>query len=57
MSITVRIKAERGREIIYPACHQSQLLSQFANKHTFTERDIELLKHVGFTVHVEATRL
>jgi len=55
MTITVEIKNNYGYEKIYPACPISRKFAAIAGTKTLTERVIELIKGLGYTVQVEQT--
>ena len=45
----VKLKVENvfGRELIYPACRQSRLLTKFAGKDTFNRDQLLILHRLG----------
>lgn len=53
MEVTVKIKTVYGRETIYPACDITRTICQVAKRKTLSQFDINLLKHIGWTVNVE----
>jgi len=52
MNITVSIKNVYGNEMIYPVCDRSKLFVDLIGKKTFSKRDIELIKKLGYTISV-----
>lgn len=58
MNITVKIKNVYGERRVYPACETSKLLlSMSPSLQTFNERQIDAIKQLGYTIHVQAERL
>jgi hypothetical protein len=57
MNITVKIKNVYGKRRVYPACETSNLLIALSNLQTFDEAHIDVIKKLGYTIHVEAERL
>jgi hypothetical protein len=58
MNITVKIKNVYGERRVYPACDTSKLLMALSpNLQTFGERQIDAIKQLGYTIHVQAERL
>ena len=52
MNITVRITSNFGNTAIYPACPKSEMLASLAGTKTFTNRALETIKNLGYTVNV-----
>lgn len=52
MKIQVQIKNVYGNETIYPICATSKLLAALAKQKTFTNREINLLKDLGYVIEV-----
>lgn len=57
MDITVRIKNLYGIDRIYPADETANLLASLTGKKTFDERDISVIKRLGYTIKTEAVTL
>lgn len=53
MDITVRIKQNFGRTDIYPVCERAQIFARIANAATLTQKVIEHIKTLGYTVKVQ----
>lgn len=49
MELSIEIKNVYGNPTIYPACDKSKTLAEFKCQKTFTERDVKLLKTLGYT--------
>ena len=56
-TITVRIDKNYGNRVVYPACHTSKLIAQIAGTRTLTDRTIEIIKQLGYTVEVQQPTL
>lgn len=52
MTITVRIASNFGNRAIYPACDTSAKLADLIGTKTFTDRAIEQIKALGYTIAV-----
>lgn len=52
MYITVRVTSNFGNTAIYPACEKSRLLAALAGTKTFTDRALETIKYLGYTINV-----
>lgn len=52
MELKVKIKNVYGNDVVYPVCEQSQLFTALTNKKTLTERDISVIKRLGYTFTV-----
>lgn len=57
MSITVRITTNYGQRAVYPVCESAKALTALTGRKTFTERDITLIKRLGYTISVEQVSL
>lgn len=53
LKITVTIKHAYGRELIVPVCPQAKLFAALAKQTTLTDREIDLIKRLGFRIEVE----
>ncbi len=52
MLMKVIIRNVYGNELIYPVCDTSRMLAELTRQKTFTERDIALIKKLGYVVEV-----
>jgi len=50
----VRIKSVYGRDLIYPANAEAELLARIANTQTLTESTVALAKELGIIFEIEA---
>ena len=57
MSITVQIKTHYGTQYIYPICDAAQKLCSLTGKKTFSRRDIDLIKYLGYSINVQQTEV
>jgi hypothetical protein len=55
-TITVNIVNKYGNDKIYPVCPLSQGFCKLLVQKTLTERDIGIIKSMGFAVAVEPTQ-
>lgn len=46
--LTVELKSNYGRELIYPACNQSKLITELLNVKTLTLLHIRKLRRLGY---------
>lgn len=53
MELKVKIKTVYGNETIYPTCEKGELLASFKGQKTFTRKDVDTLKKLGYTFIVE----
>jgi len=53
MQITVSIKNNYGKEVIYPVCRVAKLFADIAGQKTLTTRVIADIKQMGVTICVE----
>ena len=53
MSITVSIKSHYGTQYIYPACFTAERLAALTGKKTFSRRDIDTIKALGYSINVQ----
>ncbi len=53
MEITIRIKNVYGNETIYPVCEKGLLLAKFKGQKTFTRKDVDALKELGYSFIIE----
>jgi hypothetical protein len=52
MKIQVQLKNVYGRETIYPVCVSAKIFASIAGQKTLTEREIQKIKDLGYTVEV-----
>lgn len=52
MKIQVTIKSVYGVERIFPVCKAAKLLASLTGRPTFTDKQIETLKKLGYTPEV-----
>ncbi len=52
MYITVRVTSNFGNTAIYPSCPTSEMLAALAGTKTFTNRALEIIKGLGYTINV-----
>lgn len=52
-TIKVEIKTIYGNQKIYPACDKAEGFCKLINQKTLTERDIKLIKELGYEVQVQ----
>jgi hypothetical protein len=57
MEITVEIKSVYGNRSIYPACSKSKLLADIAGTKTFTDRALQAIKCLGYSITVKQTEV
>lgn len=57
MKITVRIKNNYGNKMIYPVCEKAKAFADIASTTTLTQRVIELIKSLGYSIEVETQSL
>ena len=48
--IAVESRNVWGNELIYPTCPQGRLLARLVGRKTFTQRDVSILKELGYSV-------
>lgn len=53
MELIIKIKNVYGNEAIYPVCEKGGSLAKFKGQKTFTRRDIDILKQLGYSFIVE----
>jgi hypothetical protein len=57
MIITVRITNNFGNRAVYPVCGTAKKLAALIGTKTFTDRAIEQIKDLGYSISVEAPAL
>jgi hypothetical protein len=55
--ITVRVANNYGQQAIYPVCEVSQKLADLIGTKTFTDRAINQIKALGYTISVQQQSL
>ena len=55
MTIKVEIKNVYGNETIYPVCEIAKVFATLAKQTTLTQREINLIKRLGYTIEVVST--
>jgi len=53
MQATVSIKTHYGTQYIYPACETANKLASLTGKKTFSHRDIQTIKDLGYSINVQ----
>ena len=53
MEITVKIKNVYGKDTIYPVCDKAKIFAKMVGQTTLTQRDINNIKELGYTIKVE----
>lgn len=54
-TIAVEIKNVFGNEKIYPASPEADIFAKLIRQKTFTERDIAIIKELGYEVQVQTS--
>ena len=49
-TLKLMVKSVYGNEMIYPACEKSKLLTALSRKKTLDNRDLELIKSLGYQI-------
>ena len=57
MNATVQIKTHYGTQFIYPVCQTAQHLARLTGKKTFSHRDIDTIKALGYTINVQQDKV
>jgi hypothetical protein len=57
MNITVRIANNYGNRAVYPVCPVAPKLASLVGCKTFTERVLEQIKELGYTISVQQQTL
>ena len=53
MTATVSIKTHYGTQYIYPVCQTAKHLAALTGKKTFSHRDIDTIKALGYSINVQ----
>jgi hypothetical protein len=56
MELLIEIKNIYGREMVYPICEKSQLLTRLSGNRTLTEEAIAVIKGLGYTFITTTTK-
>lgn len=48
--VLVRVKAQYGQDRIFPANPTAVLFSRLIDQKTFTQRDLQLIEQLGYTI-------
>jgi len=56
MELLIEIKNIYGRDVIYPICEKSQLLTRLSGNRTLTEEAIAVIKRLGYTFITTTTK-
>ena len=57
MNITVKVKNNYGKKVVYPVCQHAIAFARIAGTTTITKDAIELIKQLGYKVQVEQVTL
>ena len=57
MELLVSIETNYGTRRVYPKCHTSRTLAEIAGTTTLTDRDVSLIKQLGYTFRVVTEEL
>ena len=57
MNITVSVITYYGRQNIYPVCDAAKKLCDLTGKKTLSQRDIGIIKYLGYSIHVEQAQV
>jgi hypothetical protein len=49
MELEVEVKNLYGRDVVYPVCEKSQLLTRLSGNRTLTSEAIAVIKRLGYT--------
>lgn len=52
MTIQVKIKQVYGKDTIYPVCEKAKLFADMANQKTLTDKEVNLIKQLGYSIAV-----
>lgn len=53
LSILVEIKQVYGNKTIYPLCERGKLFAQLAGKKTLTDKEILIIKNLGYSFTIK----
>ena len=54
-AIKVEFKTIYGNDKIYPVCEKADVFCKLIGQKTLTERDIKIIKELGYEVQVQAS--
>lgn len=57
MELLVSIETNYGTRRVYPKCSTSRTLAEIAGTTTLTDRDVQLIKRLGYTFRVVTEEL
>jgi hypothetical protein len=57
MTITVSIRTHYGTQYIYPVCDAAQKLCDLTGKKTLSQRDIGIIKYLGYAINVQQDKV
>ena len=57
MELLVSIETNYGTRRVYPKCNTSRTLAEIAGTTTLTDRDVSLIKQLGYTFRVVTEEL
>jgi hypothetical protein len=57
MNITVKVRNNYGKRVIYPVCQSARSFADIAGTSTLTIQAIELIKQLGYEVQVQPETL
>jgi hypothetical protein len=57
MEIIVEIKSVYGNRSVYPVCAKSKILADLAGTKTFTDRALQAIKCLGYSITVKQTEV
>ncbi len=57
MELLVSIETNYGTRRVYPKCRPSRTLAEIAGTTTLTDRDVSLIKQLGYTFRVVTEEL
>tara|TARA_R100000951_G_scaffold23284_1_gene19446 strand:- start:318 stop:491 length:174 start_codon:yes stop_codon:yes gene_type:complete len=49
MKLEIQVKNIYGRDVVYPVCEKSQLLTRLSGNRTLTDEAIAVIKKLGYT--------
>lgn len=57
MNITVSIRTHYGTQYIYPVCDAAQKLCDLTGKKTLSQKDIGIIKYLGYSINVQQDKV
>lgn len=55
--ITVRVTQNFGNQMVYPVCPVAVKLAELAGTKTFTDKTVNLIRDLGFTIKVQTPNI